>query len=82
MKLFKSLKETKIERKQFLYASGLLVLGGFLLAKFPVRFVSRRAENILNAGKIQVRENPESVKRQRTEGTAFGVQEHINKKGV
>ena len=69
MKIFKSgpraesLKETKIERKQFLYASGLLALGGFLLANFPVKFVSRRAENILSAGKIQVKENPESVKR-------------------
>ncbi len=63
MKIFKGLKETKIERKQFLYASGLFALGGFLLAKFPVKLVSKRAENILNAGRIQVKENPDSVKR-------------------
>ena len=64
MKIFESLKETKIERKQFMYSAGLLALGGFLLAKFPVKFISKRAENLYSSNKkIQVRENPESVKR-------------------
>lgn len=64
MKIFKGLKETKIERKQFMYAAGLLALGGFLLAKFPFKFVSKRAEKFYSSDKkIQVRENPESVKR-------------------
>lgn len=64
MKIIESLKETKIERKQFMYAAGLLALGGFLLAKFPFKFVSKRAEKFYSSDKkIQVRENPESVKR-------------------
>lgn len=64
MKIFESLKETKIERKQFMYSAGLLALGGFLLAKFPVKILSKRAENLYSSNKkIQVRENPESVKR-------------------
>lgn len=74
MKIIESLKETKIERKQFMYATGLIALGGFLLAKFPVRFLSKRAENLYTSNKkIQVRENPDSVKR---------VNANINKEGV
>lgn len=64
MKIFESLKETKLERKQFMFAAGLIALGGFLLAKFPVRFLSKRAENLYVSGrKIEVKENPDSVKR-------------------
>ena len=64
MKIIESLKDTRIERKQFMYSAGLLALGGFLLAKFPIKFVSKRAEKIYSSNKkIQVRENPESVKR-------------------
>ncbi|MFA7360384.1 MAG: hypothetical protein WC139_05045 [Candidatus Kapaibacterium sp.] len=73
MKIIESLKETKIERKQFMYATGLIALGGFLLAKFPFKFVSKRAENLFSSKKIQVRENPESVKR---------VNANINQEGV
>jgi N-acetyl-gamma-glutamylphosphate reductase len=46
------------------YATGAIALGGFLLAKFPIKFLSKRAENIYSSNrKIQVRENPDSVKR-------------------
>ncbi len=64
MKIFESLNETKIERKQFMIAAGLMALGGFLLAKFPLRFISKRAENLYTSNKkMQIRENPDSVKR-------------------
>ncbi|MFA5010895.1 MAG: hypothetical protein WC644_02975 [Ignavibacteria bacterium] len=76
MKNFESLKEAKpksglksgIERKQFMYSAGLLALGGFLLAKFPIKFISKRAENLYSSEKkiqlkSRVMENPESVKR-------------------
>lgn len=64
MKIFESLNETKIERKQFMIAAGLMALGGFLLAKFPLRFISKRAENLYTSNKkMQIRENPYSVKR-------------------
>jgi hypothetical protein len=64
MKFTEGLKEQKFERKYFLYAAGLVALGGFLLTKLPVKFLSSKAEKIAyrNNG-IQVRENPDSVKR-------------------
>jgi hypothetical protein len=64
MKFTEGLKEQKFERKKFLYAAGLVALGGFLLTKLPVKFLSSKAEKIAyrNNG-IQVRENPDSVKR-------------------
>ena len=64
MKIRDFLKEKKIDRKHFIYATGAIALGGFLLAKFPIKFLSKRAENIYSSNrKIQVRENPDSVKR-------------------
>jgi hypothetical protein len=64
MKILDFLKEKKIDRKHFIYATGAIALGGFLLAKFPFKFLSKRAENIYSSNvKIQVRENPDSVKR-------------------
>jgi hypothetical protein len=64
MKILDFLKEKKLDRKHFIYATGAIALGGFLLAKFPVKFLSKRAENIYSSNrKIQVRENPDSVKR-------------------
>jgi len=64
MKILDFLKEKKIDRKHFIYATGAIALGGFLLAKFPVKFLSKRAENIYSSKvKIQVRENPDSIKR-------------------
>jgi hypothetical protein len=64
MKILDFLKEKKVDRKQFLYVTGAVALGGFLLAKFPIKFLSKRAENIYSSKvKIQVRENPDSVKR-------------------
>jgi hypothetical protein len=64
MKIRDFLKEKKVDRKHFIYATGAIALGGFLLAKFPIKFLSKRAENIYSSnGKIQVRENPDSVKR-------------------
>ena len=64
MKIRDFLKEKKVDRKHFIYATGAIALGGFLLAKFPIKFLSKRAENIYSSKvKIQVRENPDSVKR-------------------
>ncbi len=64
MKILDFLREKKSDRKHFIYAAGAVALGGFLLAKFPIKFLSKRAENIYSSnGKIQVRENPDSVKR-------------------
>lgn len=64
MKILDFLKEKKLDRKQFIYATGAVALGGFLLAKFPIKFLSKRAEKIYSSNrKIQVRENPDSVKR-------------------
>ncbi|MFZ4592310.1 MAG: hypothetical protein ACOYN6_15015 [Ignavibacteria bacterium] len=64
MKILDFLKEKKLDRKHFIYATGAIALGGFLLAKFPIKFLSKRAENIYSSNrKIQVRENPDSVKR-------------------
>ena len=67
MKILDFLKEKKLDRKHFIYATGAIALGGFLLAKFPIKFLSKRAENIYSSNrKIQVRENPDSVKRIKT----------------
>jgi len=67
MKIRDFLKEKKLDRKHFIYATGAIALGGFLLAKFPIKFLSKRAENIYSSNrKIQVRENPDSVKRIKT----------------
>jgi len=64
MKILDFLKEKKVNRKQFIYATGAIALGGFLLAKLPVKFLSKRAENVYGSNrKIQVRENPDSIKR-------------------
>ena len=64
MKILDFLKEKKLDRKHFIYVTGAAALGGFLLAKFPIKFLSKRAENIYSSKvKIQVRENPDSVKR-------------------
>lgn len=64
MKILDFLKEKKTDRKHFIYAVGAAALGGFLLAKLPIKFLSKRAENVYSSGvKIQVRENPDSVKR-------------------
>jgi hypothetical protein len=64
MKILDFLREKKLDRKHFIYATGAIALGGFLLAKFPIKFLSKRAENIYSSNrKIQVRENPDSVKR-------------------
>ena len=64
MKIRDFLKEKKVDRKHFIYATGAIALGGFLLAKFPIKFLSKRAENIYSSNRgIQVRENPDSVKR-------------------
>ena len=64
MKVSERLNEVKIERKKFMLAAGLAGLGVFLLAKFPFRFISNRAERIISArNKPDVRENPASVKR-------------------
>jgi len=64
MKILNFLKEKKVDRKHFIYATGAIALGGFLLAKFPIKFLSKRAENVYSSGnKIQVRENPDSIKR-------------------
>ena len=64
MKILDFLKEKMLDRKHFIYATGAIALGGFLLAKFPIKFLSKRAENIYSSNrKIQVRENPDSVKR-------------------
>ncbi len=64
MKVLEKLNEVKIERKKFMLTAGLIGLGAFLLAKFPVRFVSNRAEKLFSSGsKLKVRGNPESVKR-------------------
>lgn len=63
MKVLENLNAKKLDRKKFLFATGLVALGGFLLAKFPFKFISNRAENIISNNKIQVRENPASIKR-------------------
>lgn len=64
MKIRDFLKEKKIDRKHFIYATGAFALGGFLLAKFPIKFLSKRAENIYSSNRrIQVKENPDSIKR-------------------
>jgi hypothetical protein len=64
MKILDFLREKKVDRKHFIYATGAIALGGFLLAKFPIKFLSKRAENIYSSNrKIQVRENPDSIKR-------------------
>jgi hypothetical protein len=64
MKFTEGLKEQKFERKHFLYAAGLVALGGFLLAKLPLKFLSSKAEKIAYRNEnIRVRENPDSVKR-------------------
>ena len=64
MKILDFLREKKLDRKHFIYATGAIALGGFLLAKFPIKFLSKRTENIYSSNrKIQVRENPDSVKR-------------------
>jgi hypothetical protein len=66
MRFTEGLKEQKFERKKFLYAAGLVALGGFLLTKLPLKFLSSKAEKIAyrnNNTNIQVRENPDSVKR-------------------
>ena len=64
MNILDYLKEKKLDRKHFIYVTGAAALGGFLLAKFPIKFLSKRAEKIYSSNrKIQVRENPDSVKR-------------------
>jgi hypothetical protein len=64
MNFTEGLKELRFKRKHFLYSAGLVALGGFLLANFPLKFLSRKAEKLAYGNnKIQVRENPESVKR-------------------
>ena len=64
MKILDFLREKKVDRKHFIYATGAIALGGFLLAKFPIKFLSKRAENIYSSNrKIQVKENPDSIKR-------------------
>jgi len=69
MKILDFLKEKKVDRKQFIYVTGLAALGGFLLAKLPLKFLSGRAENMYSSNtKIQVNENPDSIKRINTKG--------------
>lgn len=69
MKILDFLKEKKVDRKQFIYVTGLVALGGFLLAKIPMKFLSKRAENIYTSNKkIRVNENPDSIKRINTKG--------------
>ncbi len=64
MEVFERLNEVKIERKKFMLAAGMAGLGVFLLAIFPFKFISSRAEKLISTrNKPDVRENPASVKR-------------------
>ena len=64
MNVLEKLNESKIGRKKFLFASGMIALGGFLLATFPFKLLSGRQEKFISKdNKPKVRENPGSVKR-------------------
>jgi hypothetical protein len=64
MNVLEKLNESKIGRKKFLFITGLIAAGGFLLAKIPFKLFTGRTDKYFSDDiRLKVRENPGSVKR-------------------
>jgi hypothetical protein len=66
MKILENIESKKVSRKNFIFYSGIIFAGAFMLIKMPFKFLgSRNRESVTenNPGGIRFNVNPESVKR-------------------
>jgi hypothetical protein len=66
MKILENIKERKVSRKNFIFYSGIVFSGVFMLIKMPFKFFGKKEEERLpenDSKKIRFEINPEAVKR-------------------
>jgi hypothetical protein len=66
MKILENIKSKKVSRKNFIFYSGIIFAGAYMLIKFPFKLLGKREQRTQsgNSGKgIKFEKSPESVKR-------------------
>jgi hypothetical protein len=66
MRILENIKEKKVSRKNFIFYSGVVIAGVFMLIKQPFKLLRKKEEERISAKNknvIRFEMNPDSVKR-------------------